>query len=344
MSRLSKFLSIPWKRLAILAVLLALSCVGYLLWSPGDRQTDGRYDRGSNGIWLQHGWIGDDAWFARYDKNDRKPDFRDEEKLRALAQTLRAHHITELFPHLAPCSPSGALLEPDHEQLELFLQVLDQERVMPWIGGVYQRDVRPDDPAWRHTFIEDTRALLSRHPSLAGVHLNVEPWPSGEPDMLVFLDELKQSLPEGKLLSLAAYPPPVPVIGNLEVHWSPGYISEVAHRVDQMVFMNYDSGLKARKLYVALQRHWIEQELAAVGQTQTLIGLPAYDDFGVPWHDPRVENLESALDGLNAAMLSAPGNHSNYAGVAIYSDWEMTSDEWALFEGRFNTGERVSAD
>src|SRR5438034_2866009 len=33
---------------------------GYLLWSPGLDIRDGRHDRGRNGIWLGHGWLGGD--------------------------------------------------------------------------------------------------------------------------------------------------------------------------------------------------------------------------------------------------------------------------------------------
>ena len=54
----------PRSRDILLLVVLALVIVAYGIWSPGQIVEDGRNDLGQNGIWLQHGWLGDDAWFA----------------------------------------------------------------------------------------------------------------------------------------------------------------------------------------------------------------------------------------------------------------------------------------
>jgi hypothetical protein len=309
--------------------------LAYTLWSPGQARGDGAHDLGRNGVWLQHGWIGDDVWFATYHKEHRKPEFRDPERVAALARQLAEHHVTDLFPHLAPCDPSGGLLSPDHDQLARFLDAFPDARVMPWIGGVFHRDVRADLPAWRARFIADSVALLERHPRLAGVHLNIEPWPSGDPHLLTLLDELRAALPEGKILSLAGSPPPVPLIGNHTVHWTTDYIRQVSDRVDHVAFMNYDSGLELEKLYVALMSRWTRQILEATPGTEVLIGLPVYDDAGVPWHDPEVEHLDSSLRGLHGALSSYDTLPPNYRGVALYSDWEMEPHEWALFSERF---------
>lgn len=334
-SRLRQFLTIPWKRLAIIATLLGVVLLGYLIWSPGERYNDGRHDLRQNGIWIQHGWIGDDLWFAKHNKEQKKPQFRQQKQLTAFAQKLKKHHITDVFPHLAPANSSGALLSPDHKQLARLLDTMPEVRVMPWIGGVYKKHVHPDLKRWRRRFIADVVALLSKHPRLAGVHLNVEPWPSGEADMLRFLDELKAAMPTDKRLSVAAYPPPVPIVGNLKVHWTPAYISQVARRVDHMAFMNYDSGLKLQKLYIALMSRWTKQILDATAGTEVLLGLPVYDDAGMAWHDPRVENLTTGLAGTQEGLshYSSPPKH--YRGVSIYSDWEMDASEWAQFSTEF---------
>lgn len=332
---MKSFFSIPWKRLAVYGAFFLVACVAYLVWSPGASRTDGAHDRGQNGIWVQHGWIGDDAWFKRHGKQERMAHFRSKPSIRQLAELSRAHGIRDVYPHLAPCREDGALLEPDHEQLERLLDVLGEERIMPWVGGVYKSHVRPDDKAWRQKFIADVNALLVRHPRLAGVHLNIEPWPSGDPALKMLLEELHSSMPQGKILSLASYPPPVPVVGNLEVHWTPEYITLLSKHVDQMVFMNYDSGLKASKLYVLLQERWVHQILAHTKGTEVLIGLPAYEDDWAPWHDPRVENLNTGLAGLHSALDEYDVLPENYRGVSLYSDWEMQPEEWETFSRQF---------
>lgn len=331
----NRFISIPWRRLAIWLALLCVVCLGYAIWTPGAEIVDGRHDLHHNGIWAQHAWIGDDVWFNKYKKNAAKPQFRDKKQVVAFAHKLRKHHIKDVFPHLAPTNSSGALLQVDAKQMTLFLEVLEQERVMPWIGGVYKKHVHPDLVVWRRRFIQDIVTLLNTYPKLSGVHLNIEPWPSGEPDMLILLDELRAQLPKGRLLSVAAYPPPVPVVGNLKVHWTPAYIAEVSRRVDHMAFMNYDSGLKLQKLYVALLVRWTKQILDSTKGTEVLLGLPVYDDAGVAWHDPRVENLSTSLAGTHKGLMQYEQLPSHYRGVSLYSDWEMQPDEWKQLQSNF---------
>src|SRR5690606_25134417 len=122
---------------ALLAALL-LPVLLYAVWSPGQDVRDGRHDRGRNGIWLSHAWLGDDAWFIRNDREAQLATHRGRPAIEALAAELHAHRFTDLFPHLAPTTPQGQLPAANDEQVEMFLDVFSRghERVMPWIGGV----------------------------------------------------------------------------------------------------------------------------------------------------------------------------------------------------------------
>src|SRR6185369_417832 len=80
-------------------------------------------------------------------------------------------------------------------------------RVMPWIGGRRESTAHVEDPAWRGAFVASARELLERHPRLAGVHVNIEPWRDGDAAGLALLDELRAGLPPGKLISVSGYPP-----------------------------------------------------------------------------------------------------------------------------------------
>ena len=188
--------------------LLAGLGVGYFLWAPGLEVRDGRHDRGKNGIWISHGWLGSDDWFTRHNKTNEWARYRDPGRIRDLAERLREHHITDVFPHLCPAGLDGRLPGVDARQTERFLDELAGFRVMPWIGGPSGSPVRNEDPQWRRAFIDSIRELLAARPRLAGVHLNVEPLPSGDRQFLGLLEEMRAALPQEKLLSLAAYPPP----------------------------------------------------------------------------------------------------------------------------------------
>jgi hypothetical protein len=77
---------------------------------------------------------------------------------------------------------------------------------------------------------------------------------------------------------------------------------------------------------------WTREVLEWSGTTDVLLGLPAYDDPGVKYHYPHVENLRNSLLGIHAGLKQFTHLPQNYKGVAVYSDWEMDSDEWKFLQ------------
>jgi len=72
----------PWRTIIPgLCLLLALG-LGYLLWKPGLDLRDGSHDRGSNAIWLGHGWLGGNNWFIRNAKTNQLSRFRADDRIR----------------------------------------------------------------------------------------------------------------------------------------------------------------------------------------------------------------------------------------------------------------------
>ncbi|MFH1929403.1 MAG: glycosyl hydrolase family 18 protein [Chloroflexota bacterium] len=324
----------PQPRVILLLAVLALVTVAYGIWSPGQIVEDGRNDLGYNGIWLQHGWLGDDAWFVRYDRDLNR--FRDVNAVRALAKTLSEHNIRDIFPHLCPCASDGRIAQVDHAQAELFLGELSGFRVLPWVGGVLNDHVFLESAHWREAFTRSIVGLLVRHPGFAGVHLNIEPMPSGNEDFLRLLEEINAALPPDKLLSVAAFPPPTIWHWYPNVHWDEEYFAAVSQRVDQVAVMMYDTGIRLPKLYQSLMASWTRKVLDWPANTQVLLGVPVYDDEGVGYHFPRVENLRGALLGIHAGLNRYDELPSNYQGVAIYCEWEMDDDEWDYLSRHFN--------
>jgi hypothetical protein len=325
--------SLRWVAIFIVVV-LAASWVGYRLWSPGLEVRDGRHDRGRNAIWLAHGWLGGDEWFIRYGKTNEFTRYRDLGKIRELASKLRRHHITDVFPHLCPATPDGEIPAVDADQVERFLDVFSGFRVIPWVGGVNGTAVRMQDSRWRATFVGRLRALLLAHPRLAGVQLNIEPCPSGDPNFLKLLEELGQALPEGKLRSVAAYPPPTRWHPYPDVHWDEAYFREVARRSEQFAVMMYDAAQHVPKAYQQLMVDWTTEVLAWAEGKEVLLGVPTYADADVGWHDPKVENITNALLGIHRGLERSP-MPPHYQGVAIYSDWETDEGEWGYFRQHF---------
>jgi hypothetical protein len=325
------FMRPPW-RLPIWFVTGLL--VGYLLWQPGTLPEDGRHDRGKNGIWISHGWMGDDAWFARHNKN--RDEYRSEASIRNLADKLRQNHITDVFPHLCPALPNGKIPQVDDEQVERLVKMLEGVRVIPWVGAP-NGDVETiySDTRWRKRFCESIAGLLEAHPGLAGIHVNIEPCRSGDVDFLTLLEELRAILPKGKILSVAAYPPPTIWQPVPEIHWDEAYFREVSQRVDQVAVMMYDTALRWEKPYISLMAIWTREILNWSGRAEVLLGVPVYDDSGTTYHFPHVENLKNGLKGIHSGLNGFGQLPENYQGVAIYCEWEMEPEEWKFFQKYF---------
>jgi hypothetical protein len=220
----------PWRTIVGGALVLGIFFGSYAAWQPGLDVRDGRHDLGKNGIWLSHGWLGADSWFVENHKTNEFGKFRDPQKIQALAQLLKQHHIKDVFPHLCPSDPYGKLPEVDHEQAERFLAAFSDFRVLPWIGAPAGPSARFANAKWRGAFVQSITNLLNAHPAFSGVQINIEPLTSGDKDFLVLLEQVHAALPPGKLLSIAAYPPPTRWQPTMEVHWDEHYFREVAKR------------------------------------------------------------------------------------------------------------------
>jgi len=324
----------PWRTVVPGCGLLLAMWLVYLLWSPGLDVRDGRDDRGRNGIWLSHGWLGDDRWFIQNGKSNELHNFRSPESIRTLAVKLHRNHITDVFPHLCPAEIDGSLPEVDEAQMERFLDAFDSFRVMPWIGGPNGSNVRLATPKWRTAFVANVKKLVASHQRLAGVQINVEPLTTGDTNFLTLLEELRIALPPGKLLSVAAYPPPTRWHPYEDVHWNETYFRAIAQRSDQLAVMMYDVGQHKSKIYQHIMANWSQEVLAWSGGKPVLMGIPTYNDAGVDYHDPKAENLTNALLGIHRG-LSQTALPTNYQGVAIYCDWETSPADWAYFHDHF---------
>jgi hypothetical protein len=106
-----------------------------------------------------------------------------------------------------------------------------------------------------------------------------------------------------------------------------------------MAVMMYDTALRQDKLYQNLMASWTRQELGWTGDLSRppaiLLGLPVYDDEGVGYHYPEVENLRNSLRGVHAGLSVYRSLPDHYQGVAIYSEWEMEDTEWRFLRKHF---------
>ena len=316
----------------VTAIVLLLFFTAYQLWTPGKTDTSGKFDRGENGIWIQHGWLGDNDWFAKYKKD--KMQFRQPKCIEGLATNQKKHDIIYVFPHLCPASENGTIPSMDNEQIKDFFKYFKDFKVLPWVGGILDKHVFLNSAKWRKNFINSTVKLLQKHPEFSGIHINIEPLPSGNPDFIKLLKELKTSLPENKILSIAAYPPPTIWHRFPSVHWEKRYYAEVSKYADQMVVMMYDTSIRDKKVYQWLIAQWT-RDVLQWSDKNTLLGIPVYNDADTGYHNPEIENLNFFLMGMNKGLSSYQTIPENFKGVCLYSEWEMDKNEWKDFSTYF---------
>src|SRR3954463_4621434 len=99
----------PWRTIVPGCSLLLALLAAYFIWHPGLDIRDGRHDRGRNGIWISHAWLGGDEWFKKNGKTNDLQRFRDATRIKELAARLRQHHFPDVSPHLSPGEPDGSL-------------------------------------------------------------------------------------------------------------------------------------------------------------------------------------------------------------------------------------------
>ncbi|MBK7975387.1 MAG: hypothetical protein IPK07_19585 [Deltaproteobacteria bacterium] len=243
------------------------------------------FDRRDNALWLGRRWIHEEPSDAELD---------------ALAGRLAAHGISTVYPFLGPMNPRGWPGWRDRGVIRTFTHARAASfrarfrsraagvRVIPWTGGVLGQDVLFTDRVRIAGFLQQVSWLVGEG-GFDGVHLNVEPLADDDPAFLRFLGEVKATLPHGKVLSVAAYPPTTPLHPYKRVHWSVEYIRRVCEVADDLGVMSYDTALRWPRIYERLMASWTRDlaglPAAAPAGCEVRMGVPTYEDVA-GWHDP----------------------------------------------------------
>lgn len=306
------------RRLLLLLVLLVLP-LAWLAWSPGP-DTDQRFDRGRNGLWIGHQWY--------TGRHVRTGEPIGDAEVDRLVERVRRGRIRYLYVHAGPIRPDGGVDDRPSSFFRRLERRLPDVVFLPWLGGLTP-SLALDDPDWRAAFVQTVGEL-----GFGGVHLDIEPIQDRQPGYVQLLRDLRAAFGPAFLLSHATrragpFGRAPGIVGRYA--WSRGFYQETIALTDQTVLMAYDTTLDSRKHYVAFVRHQADLLLdwACHDPThQVLVGLPTYDD--VPISNPEVETISHAAAGVRAALerRHAPC----FEGVAVYAEWTTDEREWAELE------------
>jgi hypothetical protein len=280
---------------------------------------------GDDGLWLGRGWAGGQQTSA---------------DLATLIARLRQTGIRDLFVHVGPLSADGSLnpaLRPRARWLLVGLhRRLPGVRVQAWLGDtVGSGGLNPASPATRRRVLTAAGQVLTE--GFDGIHLDLEPVPSGDPGYLALLAAL-HALTRARhaVLSVACDQieplPYLDVIGQWALGhphwWSARYLHAVASRADEITLMTYDTGIPLPAAYSGYVRLETRLALQAVPPpVAVLIGLPAYHD-SEPGHTS-AETVANAIRGVRLALGARPPQQP--VGVALYAGFSATTADWAAY-------------
>jgi hypothetical protein len=306
--------SVSFRRYIWLAlVVVGLSAVlrGCFL-RPATTFPGAHFNQNTNAVWLGVDWV-------------KEP--QESDGIAALANDLNRRGIRYVFVF-------ASYLRPDGLNVQAWIGLpLNRPRLL---GGGYGY-VDLDDAITRRKVVAFCADLIRRG-GFDGVHLDPEPVPTGDANVLTLLDEVRRMIGPNSTLSIATrriWPVfsdvALPFAGR--VAWRASYYQEVVKRVDQVAVMTYDSGLPLPGLY----RQWVRFQVIEITRAIDGIGVDLF--FGIPtseertWtHWPYAENMTSGLRGVIDGLNDADARLSVMTGIAIYPYWETDATEWATYE------------
>jgi hypothetical protein len=319
---------------AVLCVLGAGACVlglavgTYLSYCQPAIEQHG--SQGQNALWAGHQWVGESHTWSEYAR---------------LAHQLEENGITDVLFHVGPLTGRGTI---DQERflnasslVENLKALYPEVRVHAWLGQVEVAGGGPldlGDDQVRDAIVGTATDFLDM--GFDGIHYNIEPVSSGDRDFIDLLRRTKSvAQGRGKVVSVAAdelEPLPgserlVRLFAKQAGFWNRQYYLEVADSVDQIAVMMYDTALPADWLYGTLVA-WETRNIVELvgGRVIVFMGVPSYEDQRWSFN-PKAENVESGLRGIQKGLEGFEGDELRNFGVAIYAEWTTDEQEWALY-------------
>jgi hypothetical protein len=322
--------------LVLVAAVIVAAPFGYLAATGSGRPAAEIAAAGGDGLWLGHMWV---------DGSETEAD------VAALARTLRADDIKDVFVHDGPLNDDGSLPVARDPESAWFVRILHRlapgVRVQAWLGqevgtGPDQLDLA-NKPTQARIVASVTYALDVQ--GFDGVHFDFEPVPSGNWGYVQLLEQVHAvTAKRHKYLSIAV-DQIEPAAGMMALgdaiaghahFWSPGYLHQLAGLVNEVALMDYDTYIPTGRSYAGYTSMETGLALRAMPPgVHLLIGLPAYPP-NPPVHDSG-ETVPAAITGVRLAL--GDGTPAN-AGVALYvdfasesggatpADWTEYQDDW----------------
>lgn len=315
--------------MVVLTSILLVVFIGWaVLFGPQTSYEGAHFNKGENAIWVEHAFVSEPKTF---------------QEIEEFITFLASKKIRNVFIHVGPLDPDGTI--PDYRFMEAtnFLEVAHRltkkMHFQAWIGQIRSK-IDLDDSGVRKNIAVTSRKLTNVI-GFDGVHFDIEPVGDGDEGFILLLEDVRYEIPDDKIISVALSELiPRSLVALLSPFWklenynSEKYYKKVGKFADQVVAMTYDTSIDDEWLYRFLVKHQVISATRALGDREVFIGIPTYDDEK-PSFNPAVENIKNGLLGVIDGLNNLRSNKDSFAGVALYSNWETSPEEWGIYDELF---------
>ncbi len=310
----------------LIGVILLIGVLRGCVFRPANDYSASHFNKRQNAIWLGVEWANEAHTSA---------------EITALAADLKRRQIVHVYAYASYLRANGVFNQSYAHAADFIREAKAAHpglRIQAWIGlPLHFVDLSQDTV--RQSIATFGKQMIDQI-GFDGIHLDPEPISDGDSNVLRLLEDVRQALGVGPILSIATrtiWPvlPEAPIWPRLfgPVMWSSRYYQDIARRVDQIALMTYDTGLPAPVLY----RLWTRFQVISLSQSldgfkvDLLIGVPTSEEH-TPTHNPVAENMQSGLQGVLDGLNDYEARPAAITGIAVYPHWETDAAEWATYE------------
>jgi hypothetical protein len=270
------------------------------------------------------------TWLTRqWTQAERSP-----EEISALVEIMSDNGIQQVYLQIGTWHGQTG----DYIELPYTQYFLGQFRALTGIPLYTWVILPPDklaDPAARQQVLDHTQAAMAQ--GFVGIHLQARSVPNESDDFIALLRDLRDILGPQGILSITVPPDRTPLDPDVpsspieaeDLTWSQDYKRRVLLNIDEMVLMAHASSLSTIEDY----QPWLAYQVATYAEIIDALQIPMVYIVALPTyaaelgHDPMIESVEVAIQGIQDGMTRAGNASDEIDGVGLYP-WEQTD----LFE------------
>lgn len=305
----------------------------------------------SNAIWLDTQWTYADP---------------SDEELTDLVKTLRENRVGIVYAYVSSLNSEEDWVGGDdgtgrftqsansvRDFAQRFKEAYPDSQLFGWVevwGNLDSEDgYRLDDEALQET-VADFGRRVANDLSFDGVFLDVKPVANDNEDYLTLLTRVRSRIGLSTPLAIAIPPDLTPANTDLNqpsriapnTMWDNEYKQRVLLKADQIVITAYQSYRDNPVDYIEWVSYHVETYTRLLAEleeasTQIFVSIPNYQ-ANSDAHNPNIETIPAALDGVNVGIEASEENGFLIAGVAIYTDEPLTVSDWSIFRSKWLGG------